>query len=774
MLKRLMRYFLFVILMLIIPSFARSQHLTGRVVDKDSIAIASANVSILRSDSTFIEGVITDSNGNFRFDHSIGHAAFIRVSSVGYITKIVDAFIESECRIVLQENKIMLGEVVVKSKRPKYKHIHGGYSIPIKNSILEKLNNADEILSSLPRVNGDNGNFTIFGKGAPVIYINNRKISDKSELRLLKPNDIEKVTVLTNHDEKYDSEFKSVIIIKTKREQGYGLSGGIEGDYYQSLKAGYNTMSNLNWRTRRWDIFGGINHSNVYGYNTQESEQEIIGNTNVISEKLTDFKRSNRSKDITGNLGFNYLINDSNSIGLQYHLYKDLKSQYSRMNYIDLLSINNNPDENIEYSMTANPNNGPTHELNGYYSGKINKFNISFDGTYFRKKSYNEMLTTEISANDSRDINSTKGSSSHYYAAKLVAERKILSDLSLSFGTEYYNSQIEQSYINKEGVIPSTNNLIKENNLAEFVSIDYTFGDFDLSTGLRYEHINNSVYNDKVKNEGESRTYNKFFPNVDFSYNGDSFNLGLSYAVTSTRPSYGDLSSIVAYDSRYLYEGGNPSLRMTIEHDIELSATYKDLLLSLSYEVEKNPIVKWGKLYNTTDDIILLTNINIPTQKYLTFTLSASPTFSFWHPMLEVDFQKQYIDNRGLNHYFNKPFWQFVFNNKLMLKHDFLFGANYIFRTAGADGYTFANGYQKLDIFISKYFCKRKLYLKFQLEDIFKSTKSVNEMYTDNYNIKQTTWPTCRNAIFTIGYNFNHTRKRYSGTGAGVEEKNRL
>ena len=103
-----------------------------------------------------------------------------------------------------------------------------------------------------------------------------------------------------------------------------------------------------------------------------------------------------------------------------------------------------------------------------------------------------------------------------------------------------------------------------------------------------------------------------------------------------------------------------------------------------------------------------------------------------------------------------------------------MLGVNYVFRTSGADGYTIAKSYQKFDAFVAQSFFNNKLQVKLQLEDIFKSSKSINDMHTVSYDIRQKIIPNYRNVLLSLNYNFNRTHKRYLGTGAGSSEKDRL
>lgn len=761
------------LIMVFISQSSWCQSLIGKVVDSKSNAIEFANVALYDKDSTFLAGTVTDSCGVFAMNCSKNKAFFFKVSCVGYSPKTVIVSNEKFYDVTLQQDNIMLKDVIVKGHLPKYTRVQGGYSVAIKNSILEKLFNANDVLSSLPRVSGSNGNFFIFGKGTPDIYINNRKLRDKSELAHLKPSDIDKVTILTNPGVKYDSEVKSVIIIKTKKPQGEGLSGSVDGVYGQKNKASYDSNINLNWRSAKFDLFGSIRNSNNYDGRKQEVEQTIRGYNHKVSEKMSDMYQSMRTKNIIGTVGADYLLNDSNSIGISYRISNSLKSQYMHSSYSDSLFIDSKLQDNINYRMNAVPSNGPSHEIDAYYNGKIRNFKITFDETYYQSKQNLQTTTEEIGFGDAAYINSQKKSNSKFFATKLIASTNLSKNLSIDFGTEYNLSKYHQYYGNKEGIIAAKDNQIKENNIAGLLSADYSFNDFELTAGVRYEHSENFKYENGIKKSDVSRIYNRLYPNVDLSYNGENFNLGLSYEVTSEKPSYGDLSSVVAYNSRYFYEGGNPNLNMTIEHTLELSGSYKDLSFSLSYEIDKNAITKWGQLYNPNSDIILLTNINVPTLKMLYFSLSAEPSIAFWHPLFELDYQKQFIDNKGLGYNFNKPLAQIVFNNKFVFKKTML-GVNYVFRTSGADGYTLTKSYQKFDAFVAQYFLKGKLQVKLQLEDVFKSSKSINDMHSVNYDIRQKTIPNYRNVLLSLSYNFNRTHKRYLGTGAGSSEKGRL
>ena len=214
--------------------------------------------------------------------------------------------------------------------------------------------------------------------------------------------------------------------------------------------------------------------------------------------------------------------------------------------YSDSLFADSKLQDNINYRMNAVPSSGPTHEVDAYYNGKIHDLKITFDGTYYQSKQKLQTTTEEFGSNGAAYINSKKMSNSKLFASKLIISTNLSNNLSIDFGAEYNISKYHQNYANKEGIIESKDNQIKENNVAGLLSADYSFNDFELTAGIRYEHSENSKYENGIKQSDVSRIYNRLYPNVDFSYNGENFNLGLSYEVTSEKPSYGDLSSVVA------------------------------------------------------------------------------------------------------------------------------------------------------------------------------------------------------------------------------------
>lgn len=194
-----------------------TQKVIGRVIDEQGRPVEFANVALLLpADSSFINGGVTNQNGDFVIPCRPGRM-LIRVSFVGYQTHYQPCTVGEVGNIRLRRDAIVLKNITVKGEIPQYKATAGGMTVEIQNSILKDVGTADDLLSMLPRVEGSDGKFTVFAKGKPEIYINNKKVRDAKELKQLKSTDIKSVDIITSPGARYNAEVCAVIRIKTIR-----------------------------------------------------------------------------------------------------------------------------------------------------------------------------------------------------------------------------------------------------------------------------------------------------------------------------------------------------------------------------------------------------------------------------------------------------------------------------------------------------------------------------------------------------------------------------
>lgn len=751
-----------------------AQNISGRVIDEQVKPMPFANVVLVsRADSAFIAGTMTKDDGTFSISTDI-QDGLLKVTSVGYTTKYLDARTGNVGDIQMQPDTKELGEVVVKGERPQYKMTTGGMTVDIQNSLLKDVGTADDVLSMLPQVQGGDGNFTVFAKGTPEIYINNKKVQNARELKRLKSTDIKSVDVITSPGAKYNAEVGAVIRIKTKKRQGDGISMEASSQVKYNEKWTTYDDATVKYRTGGLEVFGNmmINNDNHSEDNTITTDIRANGNhVNIVQACPSNFWYTM----LGGQIGASYDFNDDNSIGFSYTLSGSLYGRGTAQTQ-QTITRNNAHEGIVDQFIEMNINDRPQHEANIYYVGKAGKLGIDFNGSWIWEKNMRDQASFEHSLQlADRTVTTHNENRNHMLAGKLVLTYPIWKG-ELSAGTEMSRSNSHGIYSNVEQVMAPSNDEIKESNVAGFTEYKLKLGDWSLNGGLRYEAVTSDYYSFGQYQTEPSRKYHDLFPNISVGWQKNKWGIQLGYNKRISRPNYQALNSNVQYDNRYEYEGGNPLLRPTIKQNLDLNVTYSWLNFTAGYGYNKDLRLNFGYLYQEGTEITLWTNRNFDKFESFNASLTASPKFGFYSPTLTLSYWQQNFDTQayGLATKLNKPEWQINFRNwftinkttKAMLylhystSYDYGFNHNaHEFNINARVQKTFLDGNLTVALFANDIFCN--------LRERWTGYYPVSTMAKDAYVYTQ-------NAGVSLTYNFNATNSKYKGTGAGNEEKKRL
>lgn len=250
----------------------------------------------------------------------------------------------------------------------------------------------------------------------------------------------------------------------------------------------------------------------------------------------------------------------------------------------------------------------------------------------------------------------------------------------------------------------------------------------------------------------------------------------LNYNKRISRPTYHSLSSYVQYDNRYQVEGGNPMLRPTIRQDIDLNITYSWLSLEAGYEHNRDKILHSSNLYQEGKDIIMWRHENFPKYECLHASLVASPKWGFYSPTLTLGFFEQFFDARpfGISHNLEKPEWT------VNLRNWFTIGktakAMVYLHYATSHDYGFSRQHHEFNVNarLQKTFLKGQLTAALFANDIFRTLRDKWEGYYPVEILTRDAYQHSQEIGMYLQYNFNATRSKYKGTGAGNAEKSRL
>ena len=417
------------------------------------------------------------------------------------------------------------------------------------------------------------------------------------------------------------------------------------------------------------------------------------------------------------------------------------------------------------------------HNANAYYTGKVGSWGLNADGSFVHTIVDRGQLIRENSQEyDSRIIHTSSTQDSRLYAGKLIAACK-LPHGELSFGTELTYSHVNADNHNPEGYIAESDNEIKENNYAGFASYNQQLGHWSLEAGVRYEYVHSDYYNYGVLDNDISRRYSGLYPNISASWNKGKWGLQFAYTKKTRRPSYGQLRSYQQYDNRYAYEGGNPELQPAINHSLETMLNWQWVNFSLSYRYMKDFMLWKNDLYSN-QDVAYAHWINIDHKQEVVASFVLQPKLGWYRPQLELGYVHQFFDAKKYGYVTNlrHPAITVTLNNRFVINKSCWVGLRGRYVSSHDNVSQEIDGFWYVHAQAYKSFFNGALAFNLTINDIFNTSFEKWRMRTNSVEISKD----CNNHSSTRGiklqvtYNFNTTRSKYKGTGAGNDEKNRL
>ena len=767
MMKRLILFSM----MCLVAIASTAQGINGRVIDEQSQPMPFANVVLVnRADSAFIAGVVTKADGAFSISTD-KQDGLLKVTSVGYTTKFLDARTGNVGDIQMQPDTQMLGEVVVKGSRPLVKMKDDALVTTVEGSYLSKTGTAGDVLGKIPGVISNHGGVEVLGRGTPLIYINGRQMRNQSELDQLSSDQIKDVEVVMTPGAKYDATVKAVIRIKTIRPVGEGFS------FNSRTVAGVNHYVygleelNLNYRTGGLDIFGMAEYENRRSRQTNDSRQDTYLQSHYQQNCLMHYY--NKNQMLAGKLGFNYMLNDKHSIGMTYTVTSRPNSQTS--DYFTTMLIGQQTDDQITGSGKVDGDD-IQHIISGYYAGQTGKWSLDANADVLLQKQNSDNLTFEdATQGDDRTVTTRNDVKNRLYAAKFVAGHPLWKG-NLEIGAEGSYVHRTDVFGNVENIIDASDTKIEENSTAAFVQLMQRLNKLTLIAGLRYEFLDSRYYEGGVKMGDESRTYSDLFPSLMLMYPLKNVRARLSYSRNINRPAFSQLSGNVKYINRYTYESGNPYLKPSYRDNLSLALNYKWLTGMIDYARVHDYIITSYSSYKDDPTIALLRKDNARGYDNLSLMVSVAPTFGKYHPQLMVATQMQNLEvqYRGETKKMNSPMTIARFNNAINLPFDSWLNADFSWRSAGdTENIHLAQSWQ-FDISLYKAFWNDRLTVKLACTDLFGSIRQKATIYSDIREIYLDKRLDTRNLELTVRYNFNPAKSKYRGQGAGNDVKSRF
>lgn len=293
----------------------------GTVRSENGREVVYASVRLLRSDSTFVQGTMTDSIGNYRLQDVAAGDYLLSVSSMGYTPQWHAFMVENQDKelplFTLKESSMMLGEVEVKGSsfiRQKDRVL----IIPEEQQVKHASTGYDLLYNlMIPGVSVDLRKGVVNTLlGEATLYINGQK-ADYREVRALRPKDVEKIEYFEMPTGKYVGDKTSInYILKEKHTGGYVSLDGIQNIGY--LGGDYNANLKIRHKNTSYTLFAGHSMERNGGVRTDKEdtfyfpEGEINRTTCVDDARLKknsqymqlNINNSNDKRVLAGKLSF--------------------------------------------------------------------------------------------------------------------------------------------------------------------------------------------------------------------------------------------------------------------------------------------------------------------------------------------------------------------------------------------------------------------------------------------------------------------------------------
>ena len=261
---------------------AQGIKITGTLVDRDTKeGVMLATVQMLKPDSTYVSGVLSDEKGNFSIEVSATGSYILKFTSVGYtpLTKTVKVDGKKDIalgKITFNADAIMLKGATVVGQAARvtvqedtFVYNASAYRTP-EGSVVE------ELVKRLPGAQvSDDGTITINGKEVKKVLVNGKEFMTGDTQTALKNLPTSIIDKIKSYDEKSDlakvtgiddGEEQTVLDFGIKKGMNKGVFGNVDASVGTQDRYAERLMGALFKDKTRVMLMGNLNNVNDRGF----------------------------------------------------------------------------------------------------------------------------------------------------------------------------------------------------------------------------------------------------------------------------------------------------------------------------------------------------------------------------------------------------------------------------------------------------------------------------------------------------------------------------
>ncbi len=795
---------LIVIILLGITFHCYSQNtINGRIIDTKSEGVTFANVLLLSSsDSSLVKGAVTNEAGFYTLTDIQEGGYFIESYMVGYSKSYSPTFnFNSDSKyslkdIILNEQVEELDEVVVKADKQLYQMEMGKMVINVSSSITSSGQSAIDVLEKSPgvSVNRQNNTFSLGGKSGVIVLLNGKRSRMPLEavyqlLSSLNAGDIEKIEIMTVPPAKYDADGDAGFInIVMKKGNNVGTNGTLMTDLGYATGPRGGASLNLSHQNEKFSVYG--NYSYNYRKRTAlwNNYRESANNTESNVSSSESDRNSSRVAQNYG-LGFDYYVGKNTIISALMNGYHNQLDQNvlttSLFNYSispdTLILLNVLEDEKWNHLMG---NINIEHTLKKGHVINANVDYLTYDNA--NKQTYsNDYYSGDNTFLENEGNRLTKNTPIKIWVTKLDYSGSLSEKVQLEMGVKgtFSNLINDVLYEEKDGEnwmpgIDFTNYAdLEEDVLAAYSSINVDFSEkTTFNTGLRYEHTR--TYLNTVEERGVvDRSYGNFFPTAFISHKFDKNNLvQFSFGRRITRPSFNEMAPWVTFLDPYTYFSGNANILPTFTNSIKGDYSYKSLLISVQYSIDKNVIMRFQPTLDPETNVMVFASDNIDRRKTVAANISFPISVTDWWEIqnnISGDWQVIKTQIEGSEYQRGQAGYQLNTTQTFQLPHKFVVELSGFYISPRINGYFnwLSRGY--INVGIQKELGERST-LRLACNDIFETsqyrwgtTSDAEFKFNGNYKFEKRVFQ----MTYTQKFGNNKVKRRKRSVGSEEEMK---
>lgn len=761
-----MKYLYLVIVNLLWIPVSAQNKITGKVNAADNEPIIY-RIVIESADST---KSLTGSFYEPTFEITLDSLIDIQVNiySDGYetfqIRKTLQPGINELGEIVLYKKAIQLGEVTIRAKKSEIVHDGADYSIRnIQGTHIGDAGNLVDMLKWTPGlIVSDENDITVVGAGAAIIYINDRRITNRSELAMLSSTDVSKIEIIREPDARYKNGTNAVVKIYLKKQLKDFL-GAIASNSL-TITRKYTESPSINLSGKNGIVSG--NASFIYRKSKQKSYNE--SRTTIMHTTHDLFKDSSKGNANTGMdsymgfLGLNFSFSPQHTLGVQY---SGFTTDVDKANFNDI-SINKNGSYTLKKSISNGYEDRISHSISASYTWSRNQYstlNLIADYAYRNYQTIGEIKETNLNINKIYITPTSSTTKYKVYTFNGDYSFRIGQQDKEQIGVETGTTDNKSGSTVSE--VPQSIDRLNQW-FAAYATFRRTWGKVSLFLGLRYEYD----YTDtKTTQNGTptllKKTYSNLFPNARISYkHTDKDSYTVSFQRSIRRPTFNQLSPIVNYLDSLTYYTGNPLLKPSFNNTVSLTANLSNLTLRASYYYATNPIVSIYEHPEESPNILITIPQNINHSQGweigAEYSLSQRKVNLSTYAYLTGDYGKYpYLGNETS---YKSLFVSMGGNIGYNFYRNYNLFSNIIYIAPRRENTMKRDYFLRADIGISSRFYKNKLYVSIQGNDLF--ARGVASRYTNNYGDTEEWYRgrfDTRGINLTIRYTFNSIKTSF-------------